>query len=131
MPYELVSVIIEQMLPRFEDAFYELFFLQVLMILKFLHLYFSWWSSFIACLLCMVIQTVGRSIFTVDEPLNQENITIVIIYSLIFSLALFIVHLVVTKTGYLYIETEILREGNESLLNNLEEGVIIFEEETL
>ena len=79
----------------------------------------------------MVIQTVGRSIFTVDEPLNQEIITIVIIYSLIFSLALFIVHLVVTKTGYLYIETEILREGNESLLNNLEEGVIIFEEETL
>ena len=79
----------------------------------------------------MVVHVIGRSIFTVDEPFNLQTASTVIIYSLIFSFSLLIAHLVVTKSGYLYIEAEILREGNESLLNNLEEGVIIFEEDTL
>ena len=37
----------------------------------------------------------------------------------------------IKKTGFIYVESEILREGNEQLLNNLEEGVMIFEEHSL
>ena len=44
---------------------------------------------------------------------------------------LMICHLVITKTGFIYVESEILREGNEQLLNNLEEGVMIIEEQSL
>ena len=44
---------------------------------------------------------------------------------------LMIGHLVITKVGFIYVESEILREGNEQLLNNLEEGVMIIEEQSL
>ena len=39
-------------------------------------------------------------------------------------------HLIITKVGMIYVEAEILRTGNEELLNNLEEGVIILENES-
>ena len=44
-------------------------------------------------------------------------------------LNLFFIHLVLTKSGFLFIESEVLRRGNESILDNLEEGVVILEEE--
>lgn len=37
----------------------------------------------------------------------------------------FLVYLVVTKVGMYFMECDILRQGNENLLNNLDEGVII------
>ena len=46
------------------------------------------------------------------------------------SLNLLIAHLTITKVGMIFVEAEILREGNESLLNELEEGVIIQDLET-
>ena len=42
-----------------------------------------------------------------------------------------ICHMIFTKIGLTYVDLEILREGNEQLLDNLEEGVIILEEDTL
>jgi hypothetical protein len=44
---------------------------------------------------------------------------------------LLIIHIIVTKVGMIYIEAEVLREGNEQTLNNLEEGVIIVDEKDL
>ena len=48
----------------------------------------------------------------------------------LLSINLFIMHLIITKVGMIYVEAEILRTGNEELLNNLEEGVIILEDES-
>ena len=42
-------------------------------------------------------------------------------------LSLLIIHGFFTKLGFSFIGTEIERDGNEQLLNNLEEGVIILE----
>ena len=47
------------------------------------------------------------------------------------SINLLIIHLVVTKWGLIYIDSELLREGNQQLLDNLEEGVIILDETNL
>ena len=41
------------------------------------------------------------------------------------------IHLILTKVGMIYIDAEVLREGNDSTLNNLEEGVVILKEEDL
>ena len=38
-----------------------------------------------------------------------------------------VVHMAITKFGLYLIEAEILRNGNEHLLNNLEEGVLILQ----
>ena len=40
------------------------------------------------------------------------------------------VHLIITKVGKIFVESEVLREGNEQLLNNLDEGVVIIDEDS-
>ena len=46
------------------------------------------------------------------------------------ALNLWICHLVISKVGLIFIDAEILRAGNEQLLDELEEGVIILQAET-
>ena len=36
-----------------------------------------------------------------------------------------IIHVIITKVGMIFVESEILRNGNDQLLNALEEGVVI------
>ena len=43
--------------------------------------------------------------------------------------ALLIIHLIYTQLGFSHLGAEISRKGNEQLLHNLEEGVIILEED--
>lgn len=43
---------------------------------------------------------------------------------------LLICHLIITKVGMIFVNAEILSTGNEQLLNNLEEGVMILDETT-
>ena len=40
-----------------------------------------------------------------------------------------VIHIAITNCGMIAVEADILRSGNEQLLNNLEEGVIIQSEE--
>ena len=44
------------------------------------------------------------------------------------ALNLLAVHLCITKAGFLFIEAEIMRDGNEQALDGLEEGVVIIGE---
>ena len=46
------------------------------------------------------------------------------------ALNLWICHLTITKVGMIFIDAEILRAGNEKVLNELEEGVIILQAES-
>ena len=43
---------------------------------------------------------------------------------------IFFIHWIVTKTGFLYIDAEVLHHGNEHILDNLEEGIVILEQES-
>ena len=53
------------------------------------------------------------------------------LFSIGFQLYVFtIIHLFISLTGFMYTEAEILRKGNEQLLNNLKEGVVIVEEKS-
>ena len=38
-------------------------------------------------------------------------------------------HVIITSAGLLFVEAEILRCGNEHILDSLQEGVIIFSED--
>ena len=72
---------------------------------------------------------IGRAIFY-NEPIGGTEIFAMLSNMVLLSLNLFVIHLVTTKVGLIYIEAEILRTGNEELLNNLEEGVVILENES-
>ena len=44
-------------------------------------------------------------------------------------LTLAMIHYIISWVGLLFVKAEILRTGNEQLLNNLKEGVIIIDKE--
>ena len=41
-----------------------------------------------------------------------------------------VIHVLIKSAGLLFVEAEILRCGNESILDSLQEGVIILSEDT-
>ena len=46
------------------------------------------------------------------------------------SIMFWIMYLLITKAGMIFVDAEILREGNEQLLNNFDQGILIFAEGT-
>lgn len=42
-----------------------------------------------------------------------------------------ITHVVITKVGMIYVDREVLKDGNDQTLDNLEEGVIIIDEKEM
>ena len=36
-------------------------------------------------------------------------------------------HIIITKVGMLYADTEVLRGGNDKLLDDLDEGIVLFD----
>ena len=41
---------------------------------------------------------------------------------------LFLTHLIITKVGMIYVKAETMRIGNDAVLNNMHEGVVILSE---
>ena len=72
---------------------------------------------------------IGRVVFYA-EPFDGKLIFATISGMFMLSINLLVFHLIITKVGMIYVEAEILRTGNEELLNNLEEGVVILEYES-
>ena len=72
---------------------------------------------------------ISRAVFYA-EPIGGREIFIAVSTMLILSLNLLVFHLIMSKVGMIYCEAEILRTGNEELLNSLEEGVVILENES-
>ena len=96
----------------------------------FLFDFFHWWPSLIASSLLIVAEFAGRSLMY-DEPLNQSsNIATCIIIICWQALSLWPIQLCITKVGMIFVEAELLRTGNEQLLNQLDEGVIVLESES-
>ena len=71
---------------------------------------------------------IGRAVFYA-EPLDGKLIFATFSGMIMLTINLLVFHLIITKVGMIYVEAEILRTGNEELLNNLEEGVVILDNE--
>ena len=125
--YELITFVIEQMLP-FDITWTVATLIRLLISsLNLITDYFDWWPSLFCTLLQYPILGVARAMFY-NESIDSHfflNITSTMVVSALFS---WIIHISIVKFNLIYIEAEVLREGNEQLLNNLEEGVIIVEE---
>ena len=67
---------------------------------------------------------------TYKEALDGARIIYLIISMIYMSICLLICHLIITKVGMIFVNAEILSTGNEQLLNNLEEGLMILDEGT-
>lgn len=88
--------------------------------------YFKFLPSLIMVEVCLVPFFVFRYVFYYEEP--SSLVQAAIFYMLNILLAFTFMHIIVTKVGMIFVEAEVLREGNEKLLDNLDEGVIITDE---
>ena len=108
------------------DSDYFLLHKMIISYINYIHTYFDWWPSISCTLLSLITFSTSRYIYF-DDPAD------LLAYQLIFNMIwhgmnLFFIHLLISKAGMLYAETEVLRSGNNQLLDNLEEGVVIFDD---
>mmetsp|Transcript_7417 Transcript_7417/g.8969 ORF Transcript_7417/g.8969 Transcript_7417/m.8969 type:complete len:113 (-) Transcript_7417:2337-2675(-) len=87
--------------------------------------YFHFWQDLAATNLSLISFYLNRLYLQAD---SGTEVILAIAYLPWHNLNLFIIHTVLTKMGMLYVEAEVLRNGNDQLLDNLEEGVIIVDE---
>ena len=90
--------------------------------------YFHFWLDLTLVVLSFVPLYFKR-VYLHEDPLGDAIINAVMMLPW-HVLNLFFIHWVITKVGFLYTESEVLRRGNESILDNLQEGVVIFEEQS-
>ena len=88
--------------------------------------YFSFWIDLVCLILSFIPMYVGR-VFYHEDPLNEVAFNAILMVPWP-TLNIFLIHWVITKFGFLFIDAEMLRLGNDQLFDNLEEGVVILEE---
>ena len=65
-----------------------------------------------------------------EAPIDT-GVVVGLITAMIFTaLVITLMHILFNKMGLLFVKSEILRRGNDQLLNDLQEGVIILKEDT-
>lgn len=86
--------------------------------------YFTFWYGLLCSFLQLTTAIIGRGIFF-DE--SADYITL-LLSALLVTLYVVLAHLIITKIGFIFVRGEILSHGNDVLLDNLDEGVVIFQE---
>ena len=124
---DITVQMVETLLPIGFEFGHELLWQMMMQYIIFFLSYFNFWPSFAYSLFSLIPVFAFRIAFY-QEPLG--TVLIGLIYIPWSCLNMFIMHWVITKMGFLYVEAEVLRSGNDQLLDNLEEGVIIVEETT-
>lgn len=92
--------------------------------LSFIGLSFGFWQSIFCGTATSASASLSRFLYF-DEPFGVSRL---LLNNIALVLNCIIIHGLTNKLGFLVIEIDVLREGNDQLLNNLEEGVIIVEE---
>ena len=127
--YEIFDVVIEQFLPTEMTTATSIGKRLNVSLISFLLDYFHWWPGLIFTLSQLVIQYGGRALMF-GEPFTGEVIFQCVINMGLQAFFVWICHICIVKVGMIFVEAEILRTGNEQLLDDLEEGVIIQKDET-
>ena len=122
--YELITSGIEFMLP-FDINLATATLIRVLVTLvNFQSDYFHFWPSLVCILLQFPFMAIMNAEFN-NLPRDQGFYSKIVSDMIVQAVLIWICHLFITKAGMIFVEVEVLRDGNEQLLNNLEEGLII------
>ena len=95
---------------------------------NFFSLYYDFWAAIFASALSRVLFVVIRSTI-----FQEEFTTGIVIESFVNMVWVFFglsfVHIIITGAGYLYTEADILKQGNEQLLESFDEGLAIINQQ--
>ena len=121
---DILNLFAEQFIPAPLDIGHEQLLHILLTYVIFWLGYFHFWID-ITLVVLSFVPLYFKRVYLHGDPLNEA-----IINSLMMLpwhvLNLFFIHWVITKVGFLFIESEVLRRGNEAILDDLQEGVVIF-----
>ena len=90
--------------------------------------YFSFWRDLVFAILSLIPFIV--CCFT----LHLESTSRVLVYLVQLPwhiLSLFVIHWVISKVGLLYVDAKLYRKGNKKLLDNLDEGIMILDQNSM
>ena len=99
-------------------------FMHLSLLMIFILDYFDFYPSIVCIIIVHLSQIASESILYGNEITTSHVISVLGICVLQF-LQLFTIHIIITKVGMIFVESEIVRIGNDQILNNLKEGVII------
>ena len=68
--------------------------------------------------------------FIYEAPIDFDMVVGLITAMIFTAFVITLIHILINKMGLLFVDSEILRTGNDQLLNDLEEGVIILNEDS-
>ena len=91
--------------------------------------YFDFYPS-IACILGVHLSHIFSKSILYGNEITALFVIQVLGVCVIQFLQLFTVHIIITKVGMIFVEAEIVRVGNDQILNNMKEGVVILHEKT-
>lgn len=74
-----------------------------------------------------LIPVLAKRVIFYNEPIEGKIMSYLMMV-LWQSMNMLCIHLVNTKIGMIYIDAEVLREGHDMTLNNLDDGVLILNE---
>ena len=87
---------------------------------------FRYWQLAAFTLLNPAVQMIHSYIYA--RPVTSETVAVVVALTALFFFTLLAAHISLAYVGMMYIKTDMLRQGNEQLLDSLQEGVIILNE---
>ena len=94
--------------------------------IQFILCYFYWWPTLVYSLIALGIWHYNRWIFYEEESMTVGHLIGVTVW---FSVNIFLIHLVITWVGRVLTESDVLKDGNVNILDNLEEGVVILKDD--
>ena len=94
----------------------------------FVGFYFDFWPNVFALFIFYTSNPIARH-FLYNEPFDIGVISSLIINLFMIFFMCSTIQIIINRIGFTFIDAVLLKEGNEQLLNNLEEGVVIFDEE--
>ena len=124
--YELVLDIIQALLPQDVVPSYSLTIVVITGVLDFMFNYFDFLPSLVKVYIALIVHFIGQALYVKDQDraLTCISYLLMMLWS---GVVLFGLHLIFTMVGMTYVDAEVLKNGNEQLLNTLSEGVIIFQ----
>ena len=121
MYFEVLNTLMESNLPLPRSDVDRTFYIVNLGMLNFVLDYFHFLPGLLCTLLQIFAFYVSHSLYN-NAPVKVLSLVVDLFTEVVY---LLVVHATITKVGFIIVKAQSLSEGNEQLLNNFDEGVII------
>ena len=126
--YECMMMLLDQSMPRDIGIDTVSYILLLVTGINFFSFYYDFWVClFTACIQRILFALIRSQIFMEDLDFKAVIDTLISFVWILVTLS--ICHITISAAGFLFVEAEILRKGDEELLDSLDVGLIIVDKD--